>query len=101
MSLAWDEASSEESWAIVSVSVVNVARSAALAVARLAKASTVSDWWSAVGLKVSTVLAQGKFFPALRRRFAFHSRCAFAKCTMKVFQSRMRGGFRFHSFKSL
>ena len=100
MSLAWAEASSKEIWTMVSVSVATVARSAAVAVARLAKASTVSNWWSAVGLKVSTALARGKFYPAVRRKFAFHSRCAFAKCTLKVFQSRLRGGFRFHSFKS-
>ena len=100
MSLAWAEASSEEIWAMVSVSVVTVARSAAVAIAKLAKASTVSEWWSAVELKVSMALARGKYFPAVRPKFAFHSRYAFAKCTLKVFQSQLRGGFRCHSFKS-
>ena len=52
MSLAWSESSSKESWYMVSVSVANFVRSAAMAVARLSKASTVSDWWSAVELKV-------------------------------------------------
>ena len=79
MSLAWADASSEETWDMVSVSVATVARSSAVAVARLAKASTVSDWWSAVVLKVSTALARGKFCPAVRRKFSFHSQCAFAK----------------------
>ena len=44
MSLAWTEASSEEIWAMVSVSVATVARSAAVAVSRFARASRVSDW---------------------------------------------------------
>ena len=74
MSLAWAESSSEEIWAMVSVSVATVARSVAVAVTRLAKAYTVSEWWSAVELKVSTVLARGKCCPAVRRKFAFHSR---------------------------
>ena len=73
MSLAWAEASSEESWDMVSVSVVNVPRSAAVAVSKFARDSTVSDWWSAVGVKVSTALAQGKCCPAVRRKFALHS----------------------------
>ena len=93
MRLAWDEASSKESWAMVSVSVATVTLSASVAVARLAKASTVSDRWSAVGLKVSMALARVKCCPAVRRKFAFHLRCAFAKCTLKVFQSRLRDGF--------
>ena len=91
MSLAWAEASSEESWDMVSVRVATVARSVTVAVTRLAKASTVSDWWSAIGLKLSTALARGKCCSTVRRKFAFHSRCAFAKCTIKVFQSLMRG----------
>ena len=86
MRLAWAEASSEESWAMVSVSVETVARYAAVDVARLDNTSTVSDWWSAVELKVSTALARGKYCPAVRCKFAFHSQCAFAKCTLKVFQ---------------
>ena len=50
----------------------------------------MSDWWFVVGLKVSTALARGKCCPAVRRKFAFHSRCAFAKCTLNVVQSRLR-----------
>ena len=100
MSLAWAEASFEESWAMVSVSVATVARYSGVDIARLAKAYTVSNWCSAVGLKVSTALARGKCCPAVRQNFAFHSRCAFVKCTLKVFQSWPRGGFRFHSYKS-
>ena len=56
----------------MSVSVATVARSAAVAVARLAKASTVSDWWFVVGFEVSTSLAWGKCCPAVRCKFAFH-----------------------------
>ena len=56
MSLDWAKASSKESWAMVSMSVETVARSVAVAVVRLAKVSTVSDWWFVVGLKVSTAL---------------------------------------------
>ena len=41
---AWADASSDESWAIVSIRVVTVALSSAVAVARLARASTVSAW---------------------------------------------------------
>ena len=44
MSLAWAEASYKESWAMVSLRVATVARSAAVAVARFARASTVLDW---------------------------------------------------------
>ena len=73
MSFAWDEASSKESWDIVSVSVATVARSADVDIARLAKVSTLSDWWFVVGLKVSTALAWGKCCPAVRHKFAFHS----------------------------
>ena len=72
MSLAWAESSSEESWAMVYLSVVTVAQSAAVAVTRFARASNVSDWWLAVELKASTALARGIFFPAERRKFAFH-----------------------------
>ena len=34
---------------------------------------------------MSTALAQGNFCPAVRRKFVFHSRCDFAKCSLKVF----------------
>ena len=44
ISFAWADASSDENWAIVSVSVATVALSAAVAVARLSRASTVSAW---------------------------------------------------------
>ena len=70
-----------------------------MAVARFARASIVLDWWLAVELKVPTVLARGKGCPAVRRKFAFHLQCSFAKCSLKFFQSWTRGGFRFHSFK--
>ena len=73
MSLAWADASSDESWAMVYVSVAAVAPSADVAVTRLDNASTVSDWWSAVGLKFSTALSRGKYCPLVRRKFAFHS----------------------------
>ena len=58
MSLDWAEKSSKESWAMVSVRVATVDRSAAVAVARFARASTVSNWYSAVELKASTALAR-------------------------------------------
>ena len=41
---AWAVTSYDKSWAIVSIIVVTVALSADVAVARLAKASTVSAW---------------------------------------------------------
>ena len=44
INFAWDNASSNKSWAILSVRVVTVALSSAVAVARLARASTVSAW---------------------------------------------------------
>ena len=44
INLAWANASSDESCAIVSVNVATVALSAAVAVARLARVSTVSAW---------------------------------------------------------
>ena len=44
ISFAWADASSDKIWAIVSVSVANVALSAAVAFARLDQASTVSAW---------------------------------------------------------
>ena len=44
MSLACDEASFKEIWAMVSVSVVTVAQSTDVVVTMLARASTVSDW---------------------------------------------------------
>ena len=53
--------------------MATVAQSADVAVARLDKAFTVSDWWFVVGLKVSTALARGKCCPAVRHKFAFHS----------------------------
>ena len=59
MSLAWAEASSEEIWEMMSVRVATVARSAAVAVDRFARASMVSEWWLAVELKASMALAQG------------------------------------------
>ena len=94
MSLAWADSSSEEIWAMVFIRVATVARSAAVAVARFVRSSTVSYWWSAVELKASTALARGKCCPVVRRKFSFHSRCAFAKCSLKFFKSRTRGGFR-------
>ena len=57
----------------MSVSVATVAQYSDVAVARLAKAFTVSDWWFVVGFKVLTVLARVKCCPAVRRKFAFHS----------------------------
>ena len=44
INFAWADASSDESWAIVSVKVATVALSADVAVARLARASTVLAW---------------------------------------------------------
>ena len=64
---------------MVSVSVATVARSAVVAVARFAKASTVSWLTAPEELDASTVLALGKCCPVVRRRYAFQSRCAFAK----------------------
>ena len=64
ISLAWVDANSEESCAIVSVNVATVALSAAVVVARLEKASTVSAWWF-VRLVDSTVVALGKCCPAV------------------------------------
>ena len=72
MSLDWAEASSNENWAVLAVIVATVARYSDVAFARLAKASTVSNWCSTVGLKVSTAFVQGKCCPAVRCRFAFH-----------------------------
>ena len=65
ISLAWADANSEESCAMVSAKVANVALSAAAAVARLARASTVLAWWF-VRLVESTAFALGKCFPAVR-----------------------------------
>ena len=42
INFAWEDASSDKSWAIVSIRVVTVALSADVDVARLARASTVS-----------------------------------------------------------
>ena len=91
MSLDWAEASYEKIWAMVYVRVATFARYAAVAVARFAKDSTVSDWWSDMELKASTALARGKCCPAVRRKFAFHSRCTLARCSLKFFQSQPRG----------
>ena len=44
INFAWDDASSNECWAIVSVKVSTVALSADVDVARLARASTMSAW---------------------------------------------------------
>ena len=81
MSFACADANSEESCVIVSVKVATVALSAAVAVAKLARASTVSVWWFCT-LVASTAFALGKCCPAVRRRFALHSRCALDKCTL-------------------
>ena len=78
INLAWADASSNESCAMVSVNLATVAISAAVAVARLARASTVSAWWF-VRLVESTAFALGKCCPAVRLRFALHLRCALAK----------------------
>ena len=68
---------------MVSVNVATVALSSAVAVARLARASTVSAWW-VVRLVESTEFALGKCCPTVRRRFALHSRCDFAKWTLNL-----------------
>ena len=44
INFAWADASSDKIWAIVSVRVDTVALSAAVAVSRLSRASTVSAW---------------------------------------------------------
>ena len=75
------------------MNVATVAQLNAVSVSRLAKASTVSNWWFVMGLKVSSALEQVKCCPAVRRKFAFYPRCAFAKCTLNVVQSRLRSGF--------
>ena len=59
MIFACANANSEESCAIVSVKVSTVALSAAVAVAKLARASTVSAWWFCT-LVASTSFALGK-----------------------------------------
>ena len=51
MSLAGAEECDEVIWEMVSVSVATVALSTVVAVATFDRASTVSDWWSAVELK--------------------------------------------------
>ena len=53
---------------MVSVKVATVALSAAVAVARLARASTVSAWWFCT-LVASTAFALVKCYPAVRHRF--------------------------------
>ena len=59
MSFACADANSEESCAIVSVKLATVALSAAVAVAKLSRASTVSAWWFYT-LVVSTAFSLGK-----------------------------------------
>ena len=97
INLAWVDANSDESCAMVSVNVAIVALSAAVAVARLARASTVLAWWFVILVEL-TAFAIGKCCPAVRRRFALHSRCALADCTLNLGQVRSRSGKRFHSF---
>ena len=98
INLAWANANPNESFAMVSVSVATVALFAAVvAVARLARASTVLAWW-VDRLVDSTVFSLGKCCPAVRRRFALHSRCALAKWTLNLDQLRSRSGRKFHSF---
>ena len=82
ISFACADSNSGEICVIVSVKVATVALSAAVALAKLARASTVSAWWLFT-LVASTAFALGKCFPAVRRRFALHSRCALAKCTLR------------------
>ena len=96
ISLACANANSDESCAMVSVKVATVALSAAVAVARLARASTVSAWWFFT-LVESIAFALGKCCTAVRRRFALHSRCALAKCTLNLGQVRSRSGIAYHS----
>ena len=99
MSFAYADANSEESCAIVSVKVATVALSAAVAVAKLARASTFSAWWFCT-LVASTAFALGKCCTAVRRRFALHSRCSLAKCTLNLGQVRSRSWKQFHSLRS-
>ena len=99
ISLACADANSDESCAVVSVKVATVALSADVAVARLARVSTVLAWWFCT-LVESTAFALGKCCPAVRRRFALHSRCALAKCTLNLGQVQSRSGKRFHSLRS-
>ena len=96
ISFAYADANHEESCAIVSVKVATVDLSTAVAVAKLARASTVSAWWFCT-LVASTAFALGKCCPAVRRRFALHLRCALAKFTLNLVQVRSRSGKRFHS----
>ena len=96
--MACADANSEESCVMISVKVAIVALSAAVAVAKLARALTVSAWWLCT-LVASTAFALGKCCPAVRRRFALHLRCALAKCTLNLGQFRSRSGKRFHSFR--
>ena len=99
INLAWDDANSDESCAMVSVNVATVALSVVVAVARLARASTVLAWWF-VRLVESIEFALGKCCPAVRRRFALHLQCAFAKWILNLDQVWSRSGRRFHSFRS-
>ena len=91
ISLAYANANSGDSCAIVSVKVATVALSAAVVVAKLARASKVSAWWFCT-LVASTAFALGKCCPAVRRRFALHSRCGLEKCTLNLGQVRSRSG---------
>ena len=81
--LAWADANSDESCAMVSVNVATVALSAAVAVARLERASLVSAWWF-VRLVESTMFALGKCCPAVRRSIALQLQCALAKWTLNL-----------------
>ena len=59
INLAWADANSDESCAMVSLNVATGALSAAMAVARLARESKVSFWWF-VRLVESTTFALRK-----------------------------------------
>ena len=99
MSFAFVDANSEESCTIVSVKVATVDLSAAVAVAKLERASTVSAWWLCT-LVASNVFVLGKCYPTVMRRFSLHSGCALAKCTLNLGQVRSRSGKQFHSLRS-
>ena len=85
---------------MVSVRVATIARSAAVAVERFARVSTVSWLGAAKELEASTALALGKCCPAVRRRLAFHSRCAFAKNVLNAFQVLSTADLLFQSLIS-
>ena len=65
ISLACADTNSDESCAMVSVKVATVAISAAVAVVRLARASTVLAWWFGT-LVESTAFDLGKCCPSPR-----------------------------------